>query len=70
MLSLLNKYFFMRGSLRNIGLTSDISAILFINFTCVEGKAEGLQIKPTERITTNEHCNSKVKDLGFAEGRH
>lgn len=35
MLSLFNKYFLMRGSLRSIGLISDISAILFINFTCV-----------------------------------
>lgn len=35
MLSLFNKYFLMRGNLRSIGLISDISAILFINFTCV-----------------------------------
>lgn len=34
MLSLFNKYFLIRGSLRSTGLISDISAILFINFTC------------------------------------
>lgn len=32
-LSLFNKYFLMRGSLRSTGLISDISAIRFISFT-------------------------------------